>query len=317
MDGERAFHQETQDPFLADVLDGLSRPCKALPCKYFYDREGSALFDAICELEEYYPTRTETAILRRHAAGIAALAGPRTAVVELGSGSSVKVRLLLDALEAPAAYVPVDISREHLLAAAARLAADYPGLTVVPVAADYVQGFPLPPVAPPERTLAFFPGSTIGNFDPFDAAAFLGRLARRLGRGGRLLVGVDLKKRREVLEAAYDDARGVTAAFNLNLLARINRELGGSFDLDGFAHRAFYDADLGRIEMHLVSCRAQTASVAGRRFRFAEGESIHTENSWKYTLPEFAQLAAGAGWTTVRSWTDEGALFGVLWLEAA
>lgn len=325
MDGERALYRnldrdlgrDGDDAFLADVTDGLSRARKTLPCKYFYDQRGSALFDTICELEEYYPTRTETAILRRHAGEFAGLAGPGAAVVELGSGSSVKVRILLDALEDPAAYVPVDISREHLLASAARLAGDYPGLTVVPVAADYVQGFPLPPVAAPERTLAFFPGSTIGNFEPAEAKAFLGRLARRLGVGSRLLIGVDLKKRRDVLEAAYNDARGVTAAFNLNLLARINRELGGTFDLDGFAHRAFYNETCGRIEMHLVSRRAQTAAVGGRTFRFAEGETIHTENSCKYSLPEFGRLAAGAGWRAVRTWTDEAALFGLLWLQAS
>ena len=317
MDGERALHRETADTFLSDVLDGLSREHKSLPCKYFYDRRGSALFDAICELEEYYPTRTETAILRRHAAAFAELAGPGAAVVELGSGSSVKVRILLDALENPAAYVPVDISREHLLASAARLAGDYPELTVVPVAADYVQGFPLPPVAAPERILAFFPGSTIGNFDPDEATAFLGRLADRLGRGSRLLIGVDLKKRRDVLEAAYNDARGVTAAFNLNLLVRINQELGGNFDLDGFTHHAFYDEALGRIEMHLVSRRAQTAAVGCRTFRFHAGETIHTENSWKYALPEFECLARGAGWQTVRTWTDDSNLFGVLWLQVS
>ena len=320
MDGERApCRDRAQDPgdaFLSDVLDGLSREPKSLPCKYFYDRHGSALFDAICELEEYYPTRTETAILHRYAGDFADLAGPGAVVVELGSGSSVKVRTLLDALEDPAAYVPVDISREHLLASAARLAGDYPGLTVVPVAADYAQGFPLPPVAAPERILAFFPGSTIGNFEPMEAAAFLGRLARRLGRGSRLLIGVDLKKPRDVLEAAYNDARGVTAAFNLNLLARINRELDGHFDLDGFAHRAFYNEARGRIEMHLVSRRAQTAAVCGRTVRFRAGETIHTENSCKYTLPEFEYLAQGAGWRTVRTWTDPAALFGVLWLQA-
>ncbi|WP_448190452.1 L-histidine N(alpha)-methyltransferase [Azospirillum sp. sgz301742] len=322
MDGERALQTSTGDSFLSDVLDGLSRERKSLPCKYFYDRRGSALFDAICELEEYYPTRTETAILHRHAADFAELAGPGAAVVELGSGSSVKVRILLDALETPAAYVPVDISREHLLASAARLAGDYPELTVVPVAADYVQGFPLPPVAPPERILAFFPGSTIGNFDPGEAAAFLGRLARRLGTGSRLLIGVDLKKRGDVLEAAYNDARGVTAAFNLNLLARINRELDGTFDLESFAHHAFYDESLGRIEMHLVSRRAQTVAVGRRSFRFRAGETIHTENSWKYALPEFERLAQSAGWRTVSTWTDatgtNGAgLFGVLWLQVS
>jgi L-histidine N-alpha-methyltransferase len=304
-------HPVEADAFLADVVEGLSRPARALPCKYFYDARGSALFDAICELEEYYPTRTETALLARRAADIAAFAGPEAAVVELGSGSSVKVRLLLDALDRPALYVPVDISRDHLLASAARLAGDYPALTVVPVAADYVQGFALPCALAPERTLAFFPGSTIGNFTPEAAAAFLARLGRRLGRGSRLLIGVDLKKRREVLEAAYNDARGVTAAFNLNLLARINRELGGTFDLDGFRHRAFYDEGLGRIEMHLESVRPQTAAVGGHRFRFERGETIHTEISCKYSVPGFQRLAAGAGWGALGAWTDEAALFSI------
>lgn len=297
--------------FLSDVIEGLSRPRKALPSKHFYDARGSALFDAICALEEYYPTRTETELLARRAADIAALAGPDAALVELGSGSSVKIRLLLDALDRPALYVPVDISREHLLAAAARLAADYPALTVVPVAADYVQGFALPCALVPERTLAFFPGSTIGNFMPDEAVAFLAGLGRRLGRGSRLIIGVDLKKRRDVLEAAYDDSHGVTAAFNLNLLARINRELGGTFDLEGFRHRAFYDERLGRIEMHLESVRPQTATVGGHRFRFDRGETIHTEISCKYTVPEFRSLAAAAGWRAHAAWTDDAHLFSI------
>jgi len=304
-------HPVLADGFLADVVEGLSRPRKTLPSKYFYDARGSALFDAICDLEEYYPTRTETALLARRAAGIAAFAGPDAALVELGSGSSVKVRLLLDALDRPALYVPVDISREHLLAAAARLAGDYPALTVVPVAADYVQGFALPCSLVPERTLAFFPGSTIGNFTPDEAAAFLARLGGRLGRGSRLIIGVDLKKRRDILEAAYDDAQGVTAAFNLNLLARINRELGGTFELDGFRHRAFYDEALGRIEMHLESVRPQTATAGGHRFRFERGETIHTEISCKYTVSEFQNLAAGAGWRALEAWTDDAQLFSI------
>ncbi|HEY0832657.1 MAG TPA: L-histidine N(alpha)-methyltransferase [Azospirillum sp.] len=304
-------HPVMAGEFLADVVEGLRQPRKTLPSKYFYDARGSALFDAICELEEYYPTRTETALLARRAADIAAFAGPDAAVVELGSGSSVKVRLLLDALDRPALYVPVDISREHLLASAARLAGDYPGLTVVPVAADYARDFALPCALVPERTLAFFPGSTIGNFTPQEAAAFLARLGRRLGRGSRLLVGVDLKKDRTVLEAAYDDARGVTAAFNLNLLARINRELGGTFDLGGFRHRAFYDDTLGRIEMHLESVRPQAAAVGGHRFRFAVGETIHTEISCKYTVPGFQRLAGGAGWRALDAWTDGDGLFSI------
>jgi len=300
--------------FLTDVLDGLSRPRKSLPCKYFYDREGSALFDAICTLDEYYPTRTETALLHDRAAEIAGLAGPGATLVELGSGSSVKVRILLDALADPAMYVPVDISREHLIAAASRLAGDYPSVTVVPVAADYVQGFALPRGVRPDRTVVFFPGSTIGNFRPAEALGFLRGLGERLGTGTRLLIGVDLRKDRRILEAAYNDAAGVTAAFNMNLLTRINRELGGSFDVTRFAHRAHYDAVRGRIEMHLQSLVTQTVRVAGYPFRFLAGETIHTENSYKYSVPGFRRLAARAGWETERSWTDSDALFSLHWM---
>ena len=302
------------DVFLSDVLEGLSRPDKSLPCKYFYDAEGSALFDAICTLDEYYPTRTETALLHARAEEIAGLAGRGATLVELGSGSSVKVRILLDALDAPAMYVPVDISRDHLIAAAARLAGDYPAVTVVPVAADYVRGFALPRGVAPERTMAFFPGSTIGNFRPAEAMTFLNGLGRRLGSGARLLIGVDLRKDPAVLEAAYDDARGVTAAFNMNLLARINRELDGTFDLERFAHVARYDTVRGRIEMHLRSLDDQTVRIAGHPIRFARGETIHTENSYKYSVPGFRRLAARAGWRTERSWTDERSLFSLHWM---
>jgi probable methyltransferase len=310
----RALPAQQDDVFLADVLDGLSRPRKSLPCKYFYDSEGSALFDAICTLDEYYPTRTETALLHERTGEIAALAGRGATLVELGSGSSVKVRILLDALDAPAMYVPVDISRDHLIAAAARLAGDYPSVTVVPVAADYVRGFALPRGVAPERTLAFFPGSTIGNFRPAEALAFLRGLGQRLGKGARLLIGVDLRKNPAVLEAAYNDARGVTAAFNLNLLGRINRELDGSFDLDRFAHRAHYDPVRGRIEMHLESLADQTVRIAGHAIRFAKGETIHTENSYKYSVPGFRRLGARAGWRAEQSWTDSGGLFSLHWM---
>lgn len=300
--------------FLEDVFAGLSAPRKSLPCKYFYDREGSALFDAICALDEYYPTRTETALLRARAAEIAGLAGRSAALIELGSGSSVKVRLLLDALDRPALYIPVDISREHLMISAARLAGDYPAVTVVPVAADYVQGFALPAGVAAERSVVFFPGSTIGNFRPGEAIGFLHGLGARLGRGVRLLVGVDLRKDKAVLEAAYDDARGITAAFNLNLLARINRELDGTFDLARFAHRALYNDLRGRIEMHLVSLADQTVRVGGRAFRFRRGETIHTENSYKYSVGGFRRLAARAGWQAERSWTDPKGLFSLHWM---
>jgi dimethylhistidine N-methyltransferase len=297
--------------FLEDVLDGLGQAEKTLPAKYFYDERGSRLFDEICELEEYYPTRTETALLARHAGAIAAQVGKGVTLLELGSGSSTKVRLLLDRLDEPAAYIPVDISKEHLEVSAARLAADYPGLKVKPIFADYVQGFPVTVKEGPERTLAFFPGSTIGNFHPAEAHTFLARLGRRLGAGSRLLIGVDLKKSRSRVEAAYNDKAGVTAAFNLNLLERINRELDGTFDLDGFTHVAFYNEELGRIEMHLKSLHDRTALVAGIPFRFKAGETIHTENSYKYSIEDFRKLAHGAGWSADITWTDDEDLFSI------
>jgi len=297
--------------FLEDVLNGLGQSEKTLPAKYFYDERGSQLFDRICELEEYYPTRTETSLLDRHAGAIAAKVGKGVTLLELGSGSSTKVRLLLDRLDQPAAYIPVDISKEHLEASAARLAADYPGLTVKPIFADYVHGFPLTVEGAPERMLAFFPGSTIGNFDPIEAQTFLTRLGRQLGAGSRLLIGVDLKKSKERLEAAYNDADGVTAAFNLNLLERINRELDGTFDLDAFAHMAFYNEDFGRIEMHLKSLHPQTALVAGVPFHFGEGETIHTEDSYKYSVDDFHKLARSAGWSADTTWTDAEELFSI------
>ncbi len=312
------FHDyaDHHDAFLGAVLDGLGRGQRTLPCKYFYDAYGSRLFDRICELDEYYVTRTELSLLETVAPAIAGRAGPRIGLVEFGSGSSVKVRLLLDTLNAPAAYVPVDISREHLLISARGLAADYPALAVVPVCADYTQPFALPELTGAAGRLGFFPGSTIGNFDPAAAATFLAGLRAALEPGSGLVVGADLAKDPAVLCAAYDDAEGVTAAFNLNLLRRINRELGADFDLSGFTHEARWNAADSRIEMHLVSRRAQTVSVAGRRFPFAVGESIHTENSYKYSIDSFQALAARAGWTPAEAWTDPGRLFSVHYLEA-
>ncbi|NBC32188.1 MAG: L-histidine N(alpha)-methyltransferase [Alphaproteobacteria bacterium] len=310
------FHDHDADgAFLDDVLHGLAQPQKWLPCKYLYDAAGSQLFDRICELPSYYPTRTEQAILsdRRH--DIARLAGPGTALVELGSGSSVKVRTLLDALESPAAYVPIDISRTHLLAAAADLAGDHPGLPVVPVCADYTRPFALPPEAAGRR-LGFFPGSTIGNLEPEDARAFLAGVAETLEPGAGFVIGVDLKKDPAILHPAYDDPEGVTAAFNLNLLARINRELGGDFDRDGFVHEARWNDAAGRIEMHLVSRAAQTVLIAGHVFTFQDGESIHTESSHKHTLAGFRALAERAGWSPVAAWTDPDGLFSVHYLTA-
>jgi dimethylhistidine N-methyltransferase len=303
------------DRFLADVHAGLSAPQKRLPPKYFYDRAGSRLFDRITELDEYYPTRTELGIMRRAAGEMAARCGPRCLLAELGAGSLVKVRLLLDRLERPAAYVPVDVSGEHLRAAAAELAADYPGLDVIPVVADFTQPFALPTV-PAARRVAYFPGSTLGNFDPHEADALLRRVARLVGPGGGLLLGVDLRKDEAVLEAAYNDRAGVTAAFNLNVLARINRELGGDFDLSAFRHRAFYNRELSRIEMHLVSLREQRVRVGGRAFRFRAGETIHTENSHKYDPAELAARATRCGLRAVEWWTDERGYFAVAYFTA-
>lgn len=303
---------EIETAFHADVLAGLSQPQKSLPCKYLYDDAGSELFERICALPEYYPTRTETALLRDRAAEIAACIGPHARLVEFGSGAGVKVRLLLEALDRPVAYVPVDISRSPLIASALALAKDFPSLRVQPICADYTRPFALPP-APPgiAVTAGFFPGSTIGNFDPAAAEAFLARAARLLGPGAAMIVGVDLPKDRAILEAAYDDAAGVTAAFNLNLLTRINRELGADFDPEAFAHRAIWNAEESRVEMHLVSRTEQTVRIGTHRFAFREGETIHTENSYKYAPDAFATLARQAGFTPAALWTDPDTLFSI------
>lgn len=309
----RQARDAAREEFLADVLAGLSGPQKRLPCKYFYDARGSRLFDAICELDEYYLTRTELEILQAHADEMAAAIGPGALLVEYGSGSSVKTRLLLDRLEAPAGYAPVDVSREHLLAASRAIAADYPGLQVTPVCADFTRPFAVPARAPGRR-FVYFPGSTIGNFERADACDLLRRIAATPRCAGAL-VGFDLQKSRAVLEAAYDDGRGVTAAFNLNLLARINHELAADFDLDGFVHRARYEAGARRVEMRLVSTRAQRARVAGHEFAFAAGETILTELSHKYTLDGFSDMAAESGLRLARAWTDPGRRFAVAHLE--
>ena len=305
--------EPTVTEFRAAILQGLGSTPKTLPSKFFYDAEGSRLFDRICELPEYYPTRTECALLQDRAHEVAALVGPHAGLVEFGSGAGVKVRLLLAALRYPAAYVPVDISRGHLLAAAASLAADFPDLRIAPVCADYTNRFALPhlPGSHPRRLAGFFPGSTIGNFTPSEAAGFLRRAGRLLGRGSMMIVGVDLPKHRAVLEAAYDDAAGVTAAFNLNLLTRINRELGADFDLGTFAHEARWNAGESRVEMHLVSRIAQSVQIGGDRIGFAPNESIHTENSYKYSLAGFADLARSADYDPVAGWTDPASLFSV------
>ena len=315
MDGaDFAFHDlaPSEDSFRDSVLAGLGHTPKTLPCKFFYDARGSALFEEICEVPEYYLTRTEIAILEEYSAAIARHIGAHCRLVELGSGSSRKVRILLHALEAPAAYVPVDISREHLREAAARLAADFPDLPVVAVCADYTRPFRLPPLTGPAgKRVGFFPGSTIGNFEPEAVVRFLSHCAELLGPEGEMLIGADLKKDPEILEAAYNDRAGLNAAFNLNLLERINRELGGDIDIGRFEHLAFYNERKGRMELYLKSLADQSATIAGRRFEFAEGELIHTENSYKYAVDEFRDLARRAGFAPVHTWTDRNGLFSV------
>ncbi len=303
------------DRFRADVLGGLSRSRKRLPAKYFYDTAGSQLFDAITELPEYYPTRTELCILRTWAREMAQWCGPQCLLIELGAGSLSKVRLLLDQLDRPAGYVPIDVSGDHLRAAAAALSDDYPALDIAPVVADFTQPFALPSV-PAARRVVYFPGSTIGNFDPPEAAALLRRIARLVGPGGGLLLGIDLRKEITVLEQAYNDVAGVTAAFNRNLLVRINREFGADFDPAAFRHVAFYDAERARIEMHLVSIAEQRVQVGDAVFEFRPGESIHTENSYKYDVAEFAGRAARCGLRLDATWTDARDYFAVLYLTA-
>ena len=310
-------YDHATDNFLEEVLAGLRQPVKRLPSKYFYDERGSQLFDDICELPEYYPTRTEMALLRDISADVAALVGEGATVIEFGSGSSTKIRILLDALVSPLAYVPVDISREHLLMSAKGLAGNYPDLRVVPVCADYTQPFEVPQIDGEKVRAGFFPGSTIGNFTRSEAISFLQAAATDLGHNNGLLIGVDLRKDVETLHAAYNDSAGVTAAFNLNLLHRINREIGGDFDIDSFAHDARWVPEFGRIEMHLVSVCAQTVSIGGESFEFKSGESIHTEDSRKYDVEGFKDLAREAGWNSVDCWTDPDDLFSIHLLRVA
>jgi dimethylhistidine N-methyltransferase len=301
-----------EETFRDAVLRGLGGAPKSIPCKFLYDARGSALFEAICCLPEYYPTRTEIAILEEKAGEIARQIGPHGRLVEFGSGASTKVRILLRALDRPAAYVPVDISREHLRDAAGSLAEDFPSLPVVAVCADYTRSFPLPPLPGPDgKRVGFFPGSTIGNFEPDAAVDFLANYARILGPGGEMLIGVDRKKDPGILNAAYNDSAGVTAEFNLNLLVRINRELDGDLDLNRFEHVAFYNQTEGRIEIYIRSLANQEAWIAGRPILFAKGELIHTEYSYKYSVLEFQALAARAGFNPVDTWTDPADLFSV------
>jgi len=301
--------------FRQDILTGILAEQKYIAPKYFYDAEGSRLFDQICRLPEYYLTRTEIGLLKEHGSEIAACLGPDVTLLELGSGSSVKIRLLLDALR-PLLYVPVDISREHLLQSARILAEDFPWLTVHAICGDYATSWKWPVQALPDsRRIAYFPGSSIGNFTPRQALKLLGRIAALLDDGGGLLIGVDLIKDREILEAAYNDSQGVTAGFNKNILLRLNRELQADFALDRFQHRAFYNAVAQRIEMHLLSDSEQTVHVADEVVRFRSGESIHTENSCKYSISGFQQLASQAGFEPRRVWTDADELFSIHYLE--
>ncbi len=301
-----------------EVLAGLRQAQKRISPKYFYDARGSALFEQICGLPEYYPTRTELAIMDRHLGEMAACAGPRAAVIEFGSGSGRKTRLLLERLIDPVAYIPVEISRDFLLESAAQIAKDYPAIEVLPVCADFTRPFDLPsPTRPAERNLIYFPGSTIGNFSRELAVDLLRVMRAEAGERGGALVGVDLVKPARMLEQAYNDAAGVTARFNLNVLARLNRELGANFDLAAFRHVAVWDAEQSRIEMRLVSQREQVVAVRGERFEFGTGEHIVTEHSHKYSLDGFAAMAAAAGFAVQQVWTDPKQLFSVQFLVAA
>ena len=312
--GPLAFFADYEPPasdFRADVIAGLGAAPKRLAPKYFYDERGSTLFEEICQQPEYYPTRAEISLLETRGAEIAAQISPARLVLEYGSGASVKIRTLLNTLRRPSAYVAVDISREFLIASSIKLARDYPDLPVGAICADFSQEFEIPAPARDEGdgALGFFPGSTIGNSDPEEARAFLERARRTLGPDGAMLVGVDLIKDREVLEAAYNDRAGMSAAFNLNLLARINAELGAAIPLDAFAHHAFFNEGESRIEMHLRARRAISFTIDGHDFALQADETIHTENSYKYAIEDFQALACAAGWKPAAVWTDRNGLF--------
>jgi len=316
--GAIQFYDDHPKPvdFYTEVVNGLQCEPKAIPPKFFYDETGSRLFDAICELPEYYPTRTEMTLLNKHADEIANLIGTECLLIEPGSGSSQKVRMLLEALQ-PAAYMPMDISRNYLLQAAQQLASDYPWLEVHATCIDFTTELTLYFCPPHVHRVAFFPGSSIGNFEPVDAIGFLQNLANMVGFGGGLLIGVDLKKDESILNAAYNDDQGVTAEFNLNLLSRINRELSGDFDIETFEHEAFYNPDAGRIEMHLKSRLAQNVQVGDEQIVLSANESIHTENSYKYSIKEFSSIAKLAGFELVNVWTDTDELFSLHYYQIA
>ena len=297
---------------IAEIVAGLNLPQKMISPKYFYDERGSRLFEQICELPEYYLTRTETRIMRENINEMVKEIGPHVSVIEFGSGSGLKTRILLESLVEPFVYVPVDISMEHLLETSAALKDDFPGLEILPVAADFTRPFPLPqPANMPERNLVYFPGSTIGNFEPEAAIELLRVMYEEAGAGGALLIGVDLKKDRQMIESAYNDSAGVTAEFNLNVLRRLNREYGSDFDLDGFRHTAIYKESSGRIEMCLVSQCDQDVTLGEHRFSFTEGEKIITEYCHKFSLEGFRELAQVAGFRHVNTWLDANQWFSI------
>jgi len=304
--------EPARSDFLAQAVAGLSSSPRTLPSKFFYDERGSDLFQKICELPEYYVTRVETEILRRYTPEMAASIGEKAEIVGFGTGAGIKTRMLLERLDNPIAYVPVDISRQRLTDSAEALSREMPTLEVLPVCADYMQSIELPiPTQTPEHIAVFFPGSTIGNMEPHVAQEFLARVAKLCGHSGGLIIGVDLQKSREILEPAYNDSAGVTAEFNLNLLVRANRELGANFDLTQWRHRAIYNQNESRIEMHLLSERPQTIHLGDRKFEFERGEKIITEFSYKHTVEGFTALAGSVGFRIARVWTDPQKFFAV------
>lgn len=312
---QQAMSQLASERFLSDSIAGLNQSPKRLPCKYFYDQRGSQLFDQICETDDYYLTRTETAIMQQYAGEMGECLGDEVMLVEFGSGSSIKTRFLLDHLIQPAAYVPVDISHEHLHQTAEQISGDYPEVQVIPVCADFTKPFPLPnPKRRPSHDAVYFPGSTIGNFEPTHAKQLLSSIAHMCGEQGGLLIGIDLRKDAEVLERAYNDDQGVTAEFNLNLLHRMQKELGATIDITSFEHHAFYNSEEGRIEIYLRSLLDQVIQLDGQTVLVEAGELIHTEYSHKYTIDGFAEMAAEEGWSLRRWWTDEDNYFAVLHL---
>jgi dimethylhistidine N-methyltransferase len=303
-----------RSPFFMETIAGLSRSPRTLPCKFFYDERGAQLFQKICELPEYYITRTELQILRLHGAEMAAALSENVELIGLGTGAGTKTRILLEELHDPAVYIPIDISNEQLQKSSARFRQMFPKLEILPIASDYLEPFELPlPRKPSSRSVVYFPGSTIGNFEPNVATEFLRRLGDLCGEGGGLLIGVDLQKDRRIIEAAYNDSQGVTAEFNLNLLVRANRELSANFDLNNWRHRAIYNSKDGRIEMYLISEGDQRVHIEDRKFDFRAGEKILTEHSYKYTPEGLAALARNAGFQFEKLWIDDARLFGVFY----